>query len=121
MIAWTGATIEPWRLSDQCRACGLEVPTVTPQTWTFLAARLVVHRCVRADCRECREAKRLGWRTLRLTAEPVDRLAYVSCDPAPLARDLHRLNVNYQIAAVRAFDLFLQTADVETVVVLEAA
>jgi 23S rRNA (uracil1939-C5)-methyltransferase len=59
--------------------------------------------------------------TLRLTAEPVDRLVYVSCDPATLARDLHRLNVNYQIAAVRAFDLFPQTAHVETVVVLEAA
>jgi len=59
--------------------------------------------------------------TLRLTAEPVHRLVYVSCDPATLARDLHRLNVNYQIAAVRAFDLFPQTAHVETVVVLEAA
>ena len=59
--------------------------------------------------------------TLRLTAEPVHRLVYVSCDPATLARDLHRLNVNYEIAAVRAFDLFPQTAHVETVVVLEAA
>ena len=59
--------------------------------------------------------------TLRLTAEPVDRLVYVSCDPATLARDLHRLNVNYQIAGLRAFDLFPQTAHVETVVVLEAA
>jgi 23S rRNA (uracil1939-C5)-methyltransferase len=59
--------------------------------------------------------------TLRLTAEPVHRLVYVSRDPATLARDLHRLNVNYQVAAVKAFDLFPQTAHVETVVVLEAA
>ena len=59
--------------------------------------------------------------TLRLTAEPVQRLVYVSCDPATLARDLHRLNVNYQVAAIRAFDLFPQTAHVETVVVMEAA
>jgi 23S rRNA (uracil1939-C5)-methyltransferase len=59
--------------------------------------------------------------TLRLTAEPVTKLVYISCDPATLARDLSRLNVNYVIKAVRAFDLFPQTAHVETVVVLEAA
>jgi 23S rRNA (uracil1939-C5)-methyltransferase len=59
--------------------------------------------------------------TLRLTAEPVSRLVYVSCDPATLARDLNRLNVNYQITATRAFDLFPQTSHVETVVVMEAA
>jgi 23S rRNA (uracil1939-C5)-methyltransferase len=59
--------------------------------------------------------------TLRLTAEPVPRVVYVSCDPATLARDLHRLNVNYEVTAVRAFDLFPQTAHVETVVLLEAA
>jgi len=59
--------------------------------------------------------------TLRLTAEPVARVAYISCDPATLARDLHRLNVNYELSGCRAFDLFPQTAHVETVVVLEAA
>jgi 23S rRNA (uracil1939-C5)-methyltransferase len=58
---------------------------------------------------------------LRFTSEPVSKLAYISCDPATLARDLHRLNVNYQIKEVRAFDLFPQTAHVETVVVMEAA
>jgi 23S rRNA (uracil1939-C5)-methyltransferase len=59
--------------------------------------------------------------TLRLTAEPVARVVYLSRDPATLARDLHRLSVNYEVAAVRAFDLFPQTAHVETVVLLEAA
>jgi 23S rRNA (uracil1939-C5)-methyltransferase len=59
--------------------------------------------------------------SLRLTSEPVSKLVYISCDPATLARDLHRLNVNYQITAVRAFDLFPQTAHVETVAVMEAA
>lgn len=59
--------------------------------------------------------------TLRLTAEPVPKLVYISCDPATLARDLQRLNVNYQLIAVRAFDLFPQTAHVETVASLEAA
>lgn len=59
--------------------------------------------------------------SLRLTSEPVSKLVYISCDPATLARDLQRLNVNYQLKAVRAFDLFPQTAHVETVAVLEAA
>lgn len=59
--------------------------------------------------------------SLRLTSEPVAKLVYISCDPATLARDLSRLNVNYQLKAVRAFDLFPQTAHVETVAVLEAA
>lgn len=59
--------------------------------------------------------------SLRLTSDPVAKLVYISCDPATLARDLSRLNVNYEVKAVRAFDLFPQTAHVETVAVLEAA
>ncbi len=63
----------------------------------------------------------LHWNvTLRLTGQPVGRLAYISCDPATLARDVQRLSVNYRIVAVRAFDLFPQTAHVETVAILEA-
>lgn len=57
--------------------------------------------------------------TIRLTGSPVARLAYLSCDPATLARDLSRMIVNYRIAAIRAFDLFPQTAHVETAVILE--
>jgi len=59
--------------------------------------------------------------SLRLTSAPVPKLVYISCDPATLARDLQRLNVNYVVKEVRAFDLFPQTAHVETVAVLEAA
>lgn len=47
------------------------------------------------------------------------RLVYVSCDPATLARDLARLNEHYALATVEAFDLFPQTAHVETIAVLE--
>lgn len=39
---------------------------------------------------------------------------YVSCDPPTLARDLARLP-RYRIASLRAFDMFPQTAHVETV------
>jgi 23S rRNA (uracil1939-C5)-methyltransferase len=59
--------------------------------------------------------------SLRLTSDPVPKLVYISCDPATLARDLQRLNINYVVKEVRAFDLFPQTAHVETVAVLEAA
>jgi 23S rRNA (uracil1939-C5)-methyltransferase len=48
------------------------------------------------------------------------RVVYVSCDPATLARDLGRLP-GFRIIEVKAFDLFPQTAHVETVVVLDRA
>jgi 23S rRNA (uracil1939-C5)-methyltransferase len=48
-------------------------------------------------------------------AEDVPRVVvYVSCDPATLARDLTRLP-GYSIASLVAFDMFPQTAHVETV------
>ena len=47
-------------------------------------------------------------------ASPQPRIIYVSCDPATLARDLQRLP-GYDIAGLRAYDMFPQTAHVETV------
>jgi len=44
-------------------------------------------------------------------------IVYVSCDPATLARDLARVP-SWRIAALRCFDMFPQTAHVETVCVL---
>ncbi|MFH1764371.1 MAG: TRAM domain-containing protein [Gemmatimonadota bacterium] len=47
-----------------------------------------------------------------------ERIIYVSCDPATLARDLKRLGEAYEVERVRSFDLFPQTGHVETVVTL---
>lgn len=44
-------------------------------------------------------------------------IVYVSCDPATLARDLARLP-SWRVSAVQCFDMFPQTAHVETVCVL---
>jgi len=46
------------------------------------------------------------------------RVVYISCDPATLARDLQRMD-RLRLASVQAFDLFPQTSHVETVAVLE--
>ncbi len=54
-----------------------------------------------------------------LKAEPPERLIYVSCDPATLARDLERLSSVYRLVDCRGFDMFPQTAHVETVVTLQ--
>jgi 23S rRNA (uracil1939-C5)-methyltransferase len=50
---------------------------------------------------------------------PSNRLIYVSCNPATLARDLAGLRNKFKIVAVQPFDMFPQTAEIETVAVLE--
>lgn len=47
------------------------------------------------------------------------RIVYVSCDPATLARDLDRLGDAYRVGRLQVFDLFPQTAHVETLVTLD--
>lgn len=64
--------------------------------------------------------------TEAISAARPRKVAYISCDPATLARDLARLmagsadGAQFRLAGLRAFDLFPQTAHVETVAILEA-
>jgi len=49
-----------------------------------------------------------------------ERLIYVSCNPATLARDLGRLRGCFEVKSVQPFDMFPQTAEIETVAFLES-
>ena len=51
---------------------------------------------------------------LERVPSPPRAIVYVSCDPATLARDLARMP-RYRVSSVHAFDMFPQTAHVETV------
>lgn len=46
------------------------------------------------------------------------KIVYVSCNPATLARDLSILSPYYKVQSVRVYDMFPQTVHVETVVCL---
>ncbi len=52
-----------------------------------------------------------------LAAMP-ERIVYISCNPATLARDVKKLSVRYVIESVRIADLFPQTFHIEAVVFL---
>ena len=54
-----------------------------------------------------------------LNASGAGRIAYISCDPATLARDIRRLAAAYRLQSLHGFDQFPQTAHVECVAILE--
>lgn len=56
-----------------------------------------------------------------LRERPPRRLIYISCDPATLARDVARLAPALAPGSLRCFDLFPQTAHVETVLEMTCA
>jgi 23S rRNA (uracil1939-C5)-methyltransferase len=56
----------------------------------------------------------------QIAESPVARVAYVSCDPATLARDLHTLVAGgYRILGIHPIDQFLWSQHVEAVALLE--
>ena len=49
-----------------------------------------------------------------------DKIAYISCDPATLARDIKKIiRKGYRLISITPFDLFPQTAHVESIVFME--
>ncbi len=53
-----------------------------------------------------------------LACSGADKIVYVSCDPATLARDLKILSPSYRVSDVAWFDMFPRTARFESVVTL---
>ena len=54
-----------------------------------------------------------------LNEGPVEKLAYVSCDPAMLARDLKLLGASFTLKKITPLDMFPQTKHLEAVAALE--
>lgn len=99
--AWCAA-----RLGPRSRAVTARVEDVLPD---LLPADAVVLNPPRAGL-----DRRV---TAALAGSRVPLVAYVSCDPATLSRDVARL-AGYRVTSVRPFDMFPQTAHVETVCTL---
>jgi 23S rRNA (uracil1939-C5)-methyltransferase len=54
-----------------------------------------------------------------ILAQKPDRVVYVSCDVATLARDARTfIDAGYELGEIKGFDLFPNTAHVESVAVL---
>jgi 23S rRNA (uracil1939-C5)-methyltransferase len=104
--AWSGS-----RLALPSRAVQGRVEDVLPEV---LPADLVIVNPPRAGM-DARVTE-----ILEAHAGPVRAVIYVSCNPATLGRDLSRMP-SYRIESIRAFDMFPQTAHVETVCELRAS
>lgn len=99
------AKIAASRLPAGSRVVATSVENALPKT---LPADLVVLNPPRVGVHEQVTA------ILRAQSPKPKALLYVSCNPATLARDLRRLE-GYEIRSLRGFDMFPQTAHVETV------
>lgn len=54
-----------------------------------------------------------------LVARPVPLLAYLSCNPSTLARDIKLLSRSFRVSGLRIYDFFPQTPHIETLAFLE--
>ncbi|WP_281032363.1 hypothetical protein [Peptoniphilus timonensis] len=54
-----------------------------------------------------------------LKGNPVERIVYISCNPATQARDLESLKEGYNVEKVVLVNLFPNTAHVETIALIQ--
>jgi 23S rRNA (uracil1939-C5)-methyltransferase len=112
VIAVEGDRFAAGDLEKNAEGQNIEVHAVAVET--FLARRGNVASTVIVDPPRTGMSKEA---TAGVVALRAPRLVYVSCDVATLARDTRLLlDAGYRIEHVRAFDLFPNTAHVETVI-----
>lgn len=116
-IAHSGAFVLAIELdADASRACAARLPAgsraVADTVERALPAALPVDLVILNPPRAGVAASVTG--ALEGAAARPATIVYVSCDPATLARDVGRLP-SYRVVSVTAFDMFPQTAHVETV------
>ena len=81
------------------------LPTITQNTETIVldpAKRGCDNKALKAICQS-----------------KAEKVIYISCSPQSLARDLIELTKAFSISSVQPFDMFPQTSNVETVVILK--
>lgn len=110
----TGIELDPDAIRAAREICGPGVDLVEARVEAVLADRLPADLVIANPPRGGLDAEA----SAAIAAQPPARMIYISCDPATLARDLQRLNDAMQVTGVRSFDLFPQTAHVESVVTL---
>jgi 23S rRNA (uracil1939-C5)-methyltransferase len=120
LLAAAGCRVESVELDPRAVAHAEELGPTGPRR----LAGDVAHRLVRLSAPDLivTNPPRAGMDeavTDGLRSSGAQKIAYVSCDPATLARDLRRLSTSYRVASLKAFDQFPQTAHVESVAILE--
>ena len=118
----TGATVESVELDRRAVRLALSLGPGAPALVPHAGAVEEVVASLRAPTFVVTNPPRTGMHpqaTAGIAATAARRMAYISCDPATLARDIRGLGEGWRLSALRAFDLFPQTAHVETVALLE--
>lgn len=114
-----GAEVAACEVAEEAVADGLRAAEAAGVQFPFRAARVeeALPQLLPADDVVVNPPRRgLSESVCGLLAEAdVQRIAYVSCDPATLARDVERLGGGWRVGEVQPFDAFPQTSHVETV------
>jgi 23S rRNA (uracil1939-C5)-methyltransferase len=121
-LAIAGARVSAIDADDYAVAAaqGLAVESAAEVRFVPAAVEETLHRVLPADLVILNPPRRgISVSVVEtLLAEPPAAIVYVSCDPATLARDLADLSSIFELVACRGFDMFPQTAHVETVATL---